>query len=250
MNLISIPAFADNYIWLLYNDLHECIVVDPGEAAPVLDALAERQFILKGILLTHHHNDHVGGVSALTAHFKVPVYGPGETANKGADHIVAEGDHIRLLSIDFAVLALPGHTLGHIGFYGAPYLFCGDTVFSAGCGRIFEGTPQQMYQSLQKVKHLPPDTLICCAHEYTLANLAFARTILPEDNLIAGYEREMKQLRAKNLTNLPTKLSFEAKINLFLRCHDIDLQSKLDPHHTMDEEWSIFALLREKKDHF
>lgn len=250
MNLISIPALADNYIWLLHNDQQECIVVDPGEAAPVLAVLSERQLTLKAILLTHHHNDHVGGVAGLVARFNVPVYGPRETANKGADHIVAEGDRIRLLAIDFTILALPGHTLGHIGFYGAPYLFCGDTLFSAGCGRIFEGTPEQMYQSLQKVKRLAPDTLICCAHEYTLANLAFARTILPEDNLIAGYEHKMKQLRAKNLTNLPTNLAFEAQINLFLRCHDIDLQSKLDPHHTMHDEWRIFALLREKKDHF
>ncbi|TCL06667.1 hydroxyacylglutathione hydrolase [Sodalis ligni] len=250
MNLISIPAFQDNYIWLLYNNQQESIIVDPGEAAPAVAALTERRLTLKGILLTHHHQDHVGGVADLVARYHVPVYGPQETASKGADHIVGEGDRVNLLDLDFQILAFPGHTLGHIGFYSAPYLFCGDTVFSAGCGRLFEGTPRQMYESFQKVKRLPPDTLICAAHEYTLANLAFARSILPEDEPIAAYEREIRQLRSKNQASLPSTLQIEDKINLFLRCHDIDLQRKLDPHHTLDEEWRIFALLREKKDHF
>ncbi|TKI03307.1 hydroxyacylglutathione hydrolase [Martelella alba] len=250
MNLISIPALADNYIWLLRNDRQECLIVDPGQAEPVLAAIADQGLTLKGILLTHHHYDHVGGVPDVLARYDVPVYGPKETANKGATHIVVEGDNVKLLDIDFQILALPGHTLGHIGFYGAPYLFCGDTVFSAGCGRLFEGTPQQMYQSLQKVRKLPPETLVCGAHEYTLANLAFARSILPEDSLIAGYEREIKQLRAKNQASLPTTLQLEGKINLFLRCHDVDLQRKLNPQGDLRDEWRIFALLREKKDHF
>lgn len=250
MNLISIPALADNYIWLLHNDAQECIIVDPGESAPVLTELAARGLTMKAIFLTHHHHDHVGGVPGLLRHADVPVYGPQETADKGADHIVAENDRINVLDMTFSVLALPGHTLGHIGFYSAPYLFCGDTVFSAGCGRLFEGTPKQMFESFQKVKQLPPDTLICAAHEYTLANLAFARSILPEDTTIASYECQIKQLRSKNQASLPVKLGFEAKINLFLRCHDLDLQRKLDPHHTLREEWRIFALLREKKDHF
>ena len=250
MNLISIPAFQDNYIWLLHNDRQECLIVDPGEAAPAIAAITERALTLKGILLTHHHHDHVGGVPEILARYDVPVFGPQETAGKGATHIVAEGDNIKLLDVDFQILAFPGHTLGHIGFYGAPYLFCGDTVFSAGCGRLFEGTPLQMYQSFQKVMQLPPETLICAAHEYTLANLAFARSILPEDSLIAGYEREIKQLRAKNQASLPTTLHFEGKINLFMRCHDIDLQRKLDPHGDLRDEWRFFALLREKKDHF
>lgn len=250
MNLISIPALQDNYIWLLRNDRHECIIVDPGEAAPVLAALDERHLTPKAILLTHHHHDHVDGVPALLARFDLPVYGPAETAGKGANHIVAQGDTLTLLDISFLVLALPGHTLGHIGFYSAPYLFCGDTVFSAGCGRLFEGTPKQMFESFQKVKQLPPDTLICGAHEYTLANLAFAKAIMPEDNEIVAYEREIKRLRAKNQASVPTTLHLEGKINLFFRCHDIDLQNKLDPQHTLHEEWRVFALLREKKDHF
>lgn len=250
MNLISIPAFADNYIWLLHNDAQECIIVDPGESAQVIDELAARRLTLKALFLTHHHSDHVAGVPALLRHFDVPVYGPQETASKGADHIVAENDRVNVLDMTFSVLELPGHTLGHIGFYSAPYLFCGDTVFSAGCGRLFEGTPKQMFESFQKVKKLPPETLLCAAHEYTLANLAFARSILPEDSTIAAYECEIKQLRAKGQASLPAKLQLEGKINLFLRCHDIDLQRVLDPHHALREEWRVFALLREKKDHF
>ncbi len=250
MNLISIPALRDNYIWLLQNDRQECIIVDPGESAPVFAALAERRLMPKAILLTHHHHDHVDGVPDLLNRFDLPVYGPQETADKGADHIVGDGESINVLDLTFLVMSLPGHTLGHIGFYSAPYLFCGDTVFSAGCGRLFEGTPKQMYDSFQKVRQLSPDTLLCCAHEYTLANLAFARSILPQYEEIAAYERKIKQLRAKNQASVPTTLRLEAKINLFLRCHDIDLQNKLDPHHTLHEEWRIFALLREKKDHF
>lgn len=250
MNLISIPALADNYIWLLHNDAQECIVVDPGESAPVLAELKSRRLSLKAILLTHHHHDHVGGVPDLLNHFDVPVYGPQETAGKGATIIIGEKDQVNILNLSFLVLATPGHTSGHIAYYSAPYFFCGDTVFSAGCGRLFEGTAKQMYDSFQKVKQLPADTLLCAAHEYTLANLAFARSVLPEDETIAAYECEIKQLRSKNQASLPTNLKLEGRINLFFRCNDVDLQRKLDPSHTLHEEWRFFALLREKKDHF
>ncbi|AHF73248.1 Hydroxyacylglutathione hydrolase [Candidatus Sodalis pierantonius str. SOPE] len=250
MNLISIPALADNYIWLLHNDDSQCLVVDPGEAAPVLQALADRHLIPVAILLTHHHHDHVGGVAELLRHFPVPVYGPEETRAKGSTRIVNEGDTLTLLGHTFSIMALPGHTLGHIGFYGAPWLFSGDTVFSAGCGRLFEGTPKQMYASFQKVNQLPPDTLICAAHEYTSSNLDFAAALLPQDSVITGYQREIKELRLKNQPSLPTTLHLERQINLFLRCHDIDLQNKLNAHPASGEEWRVFAALREKKDHF
>ncbi|TCV91544.1 hydroxyacylglutathione hydrolase [Biostraticola tofi] len=250
MNLISIPALADNYIWLLHNDDLECIIVDPGEAAPVFSEISARGLTPKALLLTHHHADHVGGVREICAQFAVPVYGPQETAARGATEIVAGGSEITLLNHRFSVLDLPGHTLGHIGFYSLPYLFCGDTVFSAGCGRLFEGSPKQMHESFQKVNSLPPETLVCGAHEYTLNNLAFARSVLPQDELIAGYEREIKQLRAKQQPSLPTTLHLERKINLFLRCHDADLQKILGTDYPDDEQWRVFALLREKKDHF
>ncbi|MCR3755800.1 MAG: hydroxyacylglutathione hydrolase GloB [Sodalis sp. Psp] len=250
MNLISIPALADNYIWLLYNDKRQCLVVDPGEAAPVLKVLSDRHLTPVAIFLTHHHYDHVGGVAEFQRYFPVPVYGPEETCDKSATQIVSEGDSLIVLDQTFRILAFPGHTLGHIGFYGAPWLFCGDTVFSAGCGRLFEGTPKQMYTSLQKINQFPSETLICAAHEYTLSNLQFASFLLPRDKIIAGYQSKIKQLRLRNQPSLPTTLHLERLINLFLRCHDIDLQKKLNTYSSPGEEWNVFAALREKKDKF
>ncbi|HJD71899.1 MAG TPA: hydroxyacylglutathione hydrolase, partial [Enterobacter roggenkampii] len=175
MNLISISAFEDNYIWVLVDDERRCVIVDPGESAPVLRAIEENGWQPEAILLTHHHNDHTGGVPELRTHFPhVVVYGPSEAQDKGVTQVVEEGEKILIREWEFSVFATPGHTLGHLCFYSKPYLFCGDTLFSGGCGRLFEGTPAQMYQSLQKINALPDDTVICCAHEYTLGNMKFA----------------------------------------------------------------------------
>lgn len=250
MNLIGIPALLDNYIWLLYNNSQECLVIDPGEATPVLQLISKKHLRLRGILLTHHHSDHVSGVQKLVAQLSVPVYGPKETIIKGTNCEVVEGDKIALLGLLFSVLALPGHTVGHIGFYSAPWLFCGDTVFSAGCGRLFEGTPQQMYESFQKINQLPPETLICGAHEYTLSNITFAATILPQDKLIMDYQYHIKKLMVTKKTSLPTNLRLERQINLFFRCHEINLQNKLNFYPLSGEEWQIFAILRQKRDLF
>ena len=251
MNLISIPAFQDNYIWLLSNPQKHCVIVDPGESAPVLAAVAQGQYIPQAILLTHHHNDHVGGVAELRRHFPdIPVYGPQETANKGATVIVNGGDHLTIGGQNYTIIAVPGHTLGHIAYYSEPYLFCGDTLFSAGCGRLFEGTPEQMYASIQRLALLPDETLICSAHEYTLANLKFARFILPADEDIARYQQQIMQLRAKNLPSLPVKLQFERKINVFLRCNDIDLQRKIGVISPPSSLASVFSELRAQKDRF
>ncbi|MFW5386939.1 hydroxyacylglutathione hydrolase [Yersinia sp. 2542 StPb PI] len=251
MNLISIPAFQDNYIWLLANPQKHCVIVDPGESAPVLSALAQGQYTPQAILLTHHHNDHVGGVAQLHRHFpNIPVYGPQETANKGATVIVNGGDHLTIDGQNYTIIAVPGHTLGHIAYYSEPYLFCGDTLFSAGCGRLFEGTPEQMYASIQRLAQLPAETLICSAHEYTLANLKFARFILPADQDIATYQQQIMQLRAKNLPSLPVKLQLERKINVFLRCYDIDLQRKIGVISPSDSLASVFSELRAQKDRF
>ncbi|MFA3780064.1 hydroxyacylglutathione hydrolase [Yersinia sp. 1652 StPb PI] len=251
MNLISIPAFQDNYIWLLANPQKHCVIVDPGESAPVLSALAQGQYTPQAILLTHHHNDHVGGVAQLHRHFpNIPVYGPQETANKGATVIVNGGDHLTIDGQNYTIIAVPGHTLGHIAYYSEPYLFCGDTLFSAGCGRLFEGTPEQMYASIQRLAQLPAETLICSAHEYTLANLKFARFILPADQDIATYQQQIMQLRAKNLPSLPVKLQLERKINVFLRCDDIDLQRKIGVISPPDSLASVFSELRAQKDRF
>ena len=251
MNLISIPAFQDNYIWVLVDDDRRCIIVDPGESAPVLQAIEENGWHPQGILLTHHHNDHVGGVPDLVAAFPhLVVYGPAETQDKGTTQVVEEGENILILGYEFSVFATPGHTSGHLCFYSKPYLFCGDTLFSGGCGRLFEGTPAQMYQSLQKINALPDDTLICCAHEYTLGNMKFAASILPDDLAILDYYQKVKELRAKNQKTLPVILKNEREINLFLRTDDIDLINKINQETKLQQPEQRFAWLRSKKDNF
>lgn len=251
MNLNSIPAFQDNYIWVLSNDEGHCVIVDPGEAAPVLHAIEENQWQPQAILLTHHHHDHVGGVKELRQRFPdVVVYGPEETQDKGATKCVVEGDKLILLGDEFSVFATPGHTLGHVSYYTIPYLFCGDTLFSGGCGRLFEGTADQMYQSFQKINALPPETVICCAHEYTLANMKFAQHILPDDPAIEDYLNKVKQLRTKSQTTLPVTLENERRINVFLRTEDPDLISVIDKETKLQQPNTRFAWLRSKKDAF
>ena len=251
MNLNSIPAFQDNYIWVLSEDDGRCLIVDPGEAAPVLRAIEEHQWQPEAILLTHHHNDHVGGVQALRDAFPdVVVYGPAETQHKGTTQVVAEGDTVTVLGHDFSVFATPGHTLGHICFFSFPYLFCGDTLFSGGCGRLFEGTATQMYQSFCKINALPDDTLICCAHEYTLGNMKFAVSVLPEDADVQDYYKKVSELRAKKEKTLPVILKNERKINLFLRTEDADLIEVINQEQVLQHPEERFAWLRAKKDAF
>lgn len=251
MNLNSIPAFQDNYIWVLTNNENRCLIVDPGEAAPVLKAIAEYHWVPEAILLTHHHQDHVGGVKELLQHFpQLVVYGPAETQDKGTTHIVKDGDIALVLGHEFKVIATPGHTLGHICYFSKPYLFCGDTLFSGGCGRLFEGTASQMYQSLNKLSALPDDTLVCCAHEYTLSNMKFALSILPHDLSINDYYRKVKELRAKNQITLPVILKNERQINVFLRTEDIDLINVINEETLLQQPEERFAWLRSKKDRF
>ncbi|MFP1723976.1 hydroxyacylglutathione hydrolase [Lonsdalea quercina] len=251
MNLISVPALKDNYIWLLCNRQKQCVIVDPGEAAPVLTALDEQRLTPIALLLTHHHQDHVGGVKALVERFPhIDIYGPQETSRSGTTHIVKEDDKLTLLNSEFSIFSVPGHTAGHIAYYSAPYLFCGDTLFSAGCGRIFEGTPEQMFESVSKLNQLPDETLVCCAHEYTVSNLEFAHGLWPEEPTIADYLLKVRQLREKGLQTVPTSLGFERNINLFLRCHDTDLQRKIFKDVSTRGDWQTFAQLRAMKDHF
>lgn len=251
LNLTSIPALRDNYIWVLSDTRGQCIIVDPGEAQPVTDTIAANQWQPVAILLTHHHSDHVEGVAELVRKWpELVVYGPQETQTKGATQLLRDGSSITILEHQFSVIATPGHTAGHISYYSEPYLFCGDTMFSGGCGRLFEGTPEQMYDSFQKLNKLPAETLICCAHEYTLSNMAFAASVWPDNQTILTYYHKIKQLRDNGHITLPSTLATEREINVFLNTHNADLQRNILPEVNLPPASQVFAALRHKKDNY
>lgn len=213
-----IPAFRDNYIWAIHDD-NNAIVVDPGDAAPVLDFLRERKLELVTILITHHHNDHTGGNQDLLARYPVPVYGPASEAIDTLTTRLKENDTVTLPAFDltFTVLDIPGHTAGHIAYVGHGMVFCGDTLFACGCGRLFEGTPAQMYASLGKLAALPGDTQVYCAHEYTLANIAFARVVEPDNEALVQREFAEREKRGRNLPTVPSSIALERATNPFMR---------------------------------
>ncbi len=221
MDIIPLPAFRDNYIWLLHEDRH-AVVVDPGDAVPVRQYLAGQGLRLAAILVTHHHPDHVGGLAELLAAATVPVFGPAAENIEGVTRPVAEGDTVRLdeLGVELSVLDIPGHTSGHVAYYAAGLgaVFCGDTLFSAGCGRLFEGTPPQLAASLAKLAALPDETRVYCTHEYTLSNLAFARVAEPDNAERDEWASRCEALRAANQPTLPSTIGREKAINPFLRC--------------------------------
>lgn len=219
MHLMPLPALTDNYIWLLHDDAGNAIVVDPGEDAPVEKALAAHGLGLRAILLTHHHGDHVGGAAALRQRHGVHVYAPEDARIDAATARVRDGEHISLREprADFTVIAVPGHTLSHVAYHGEGVLLAGDTVFSMGCGRLFEGTPAQMLASLDRLAALPADTLLCCGHEYTAANGRFAHTIEPDNAALPARMQEVAALRAQQRPSLPVRMADELATNPFLR---------------------------------
>ena len=247
MTLLALPALADNYIWLLAQG-GDALVVDPGEAAPVERALAEHGLRLRAILLTHHHDDHIGGARALAARHGCRVYAPRDERIEHADARVGGGDHVVLERPAFAfdVLAIPGHTLSHVAYHGAGVLFCGDTLFSVGCGRLFEGTPAQMLASLERLAALPGDTRVCCGHEYTKANCAFARGIDPANDALAARTAQVHAQRARGEPTVPSTLADERASNPFLRIDAPALRDALGDGDRVER----FAELRRRKDAF
>ena len=216
--VIPLRAFKDNYVWTLRNAT-SAAVVDPGEAQPVLDYLAAEKLQLVAILATHHHPDHVGGIAEILQTHAVPVYGPRGEPITTLTHPVGGGDRVAVeqLAVAFEVLDIPGHTRAHIAYYGSNMLFCGDTLFACGCGRVFEGTPEQMYASLEKLAALPDDTLVYCGHEYTLANIGFAKAVEPANSALLERETRDARLRGDNLPTLPSTIAREKATNPFLR---------------------------------
>ncbi len=249
----ALPEFQDNYLWVISNSRHHAIIVDPGDAQIVL---AKMQEGLKpaAIFITHHHPDHIGGLAELLKHCDVPVYAPEDERIPIATHRVNHDQQIFVphLDINFRVIAVPGHTRSHVAYFGAGHLFCGDTLFSLGCGRLFEGTPEQMLHSLDVLSALPADTLVCCSHEYTLANARFAEAAEPDNTERDSLILRIREKRAQNLSSLPSRLDIELACNPFLRSD----QARLWPFwsrqsgHVIQNRLQAFTALRAWKDNF
>ncbi|MEH6610016.1 MAG: hydroxyacylglutathione hydrolase [Halioglobus sp.] len=251
-----IAAFSDNYIWLLYDDQTlQAWVVDPGEANPVLQALSDKGLTLEGVLITHHHFDHVGGLEALCTQYDCIVYGPQNQQIAGITKRLSAGDKVTVLATEFSVMEVPGHTLDHIAYFhdgSAPVLFCGDTLFAGGCGRVFEGTFPMMLSSLESLAALPEDTRVFCAHEYTLANLAFASAVEPDNSALKERVANAQATRARDESTVPSTLSLELATNPFLRCHQPAMHQALKSQGKLQGETAeqVFATVRGWKDNF
>ncbi len=256
LDVTPVRAFSDNYIWVIRGMVspERVAVVDPGDAAPVFDYLASARAQLGAILVTHHHRDHCGGVTALKESFDVPVIGPASEEIPRRTRAAHGGDRIAVeaLGLEFDVLDIPGHTRGHIAFHGHGALFCGDTLFSAGCGRLFEGTAAQMSRSLGTLRNLPTETRVYCGHEYTANNLRFARTVEPGNAQAARYAEESQALLAQGRPTLPSTLALEIEVNPFLRCETTTVRQAASDHagRRVEDPIDVFATIRRWKDEF
>lgn len=251
-----IKAFKDNYIWAMVNaEKKTAWVVDPGDALPVIDFLEKNDLDLKGVLITHHHHDHCGGVAGLQEKYQIMVYGPETPSILATDRVKDEqGIFLPEFDIRLKVLAIPGHTLDHVAYYceSARFVFCGDTLFSAGCGRVFEGTFDQMYQSLMKIADLPESTQVYCGHEYTLSNLKFAKFIDPDNVDVDQYISRAITCQENNQSSLPSSLLLEKKVNPFLRVSSPEMVRSTEKitGESLDSPVQVFAALRKMKDQF
>ena len=255
LKLIPIPAFADNYLWLLH-DGKRALVVDPGDATPVLRVLQENALQLESILVTHHHADHTGGVDLLRETTGAKVFGPASECIPAPYLPLREGDVVEAMGLNFQVLDVPGHTSGHIAFYTAamndqPLLFCGDTLFSGGCGRLFEGTPAQMLNSLDKLAALPAQTQVCCTHEYTLSNLRFALAVEPDNADLVKYHADCVKSRSNGLPTLPSSIAQELLVNPFLRSRQTAVRTAARHFDAgAQDDIAVFAAIRQWKNQF
>ncbi|MDX1451085.1 MAG: hydroxyacylglutathione hydrolase [Oleiphilaceae bacterium] len=258
LQITPIRAFQDNYIWCISDAQSRAVLVDPGSADAALTHLKAHKLNLHGILVTHHHPDHVGGIAALLKETPCPVIGFSNATYPGITQAYDDGESFVLMGTRFEVIGVPGHTLDHIAFYSPadtshpqPWLFCGDTLFSGGCGRLFEGTPAQMHESLARLMALPDETLVFCAHEYTLANLKFARHILPDDQALASYQAQCERMRSEDTPTIPSTIAQEKKSNIFLRCDEQALAHLADTEAPDTQQaLRVFTALRRAKDTF
>lgn len=253
--ILPIPALKDNYIWtIIHINTQQCMIVDPGEASIVLEILTQLKLQLEGILVTHHHWDHTQGIPDILKHFQVPVFGPNNPQIPGLTHPLKEGDHVihAPMQLDLNVLEIPGHTLDHIAYYGHKVVFTGDTLFTGGCGRVFEGTPPQMYRSLQKLKSLPEETLVYCGHEYTLSNMKFAQAVEPSNFAIQNRLATTTGLRDHGKPTVPASLGVEKQTNPFLRCDLESVKHAAESHSGsfLEESEAVFAQIRAWKNQF